>query len=138
MTPAEGAENIIHPAPAQIKKGDTDMTVTREYRRFVREAKDQLVSAYQYSRAHGNTPEDTAALLIDAIGPENAAEIVAVMVLSKGTWDARISSQSREWAAETCSYTSDELNAAQGIYYCDAVHPAHMDQIVSVFRRMAA
>ena len=114
------------------------MSYTAEYRRFIREAKDQLVSAYQYSRDHGNTPEDTAAILIDAIGRENAAEIVAVMVLSKGTWDARISRASREWAAEMCSHSESELNAMTGVYYCDAIHPAHMDQIVSVFRRMAA
>lgn len=114
------------------------MSYTAEYKRFIREAKDQLVSAYQYSRDHGNTPEDTAAILIDAIGRENAAEIVAVMVLSKGTWDARISRASREWAAETCSHSESELNAMTGVYYCDAIHPTHMDQIVSVLRRMVA
>ena len=113
-------------------------TPSAEYRKFIREAKTQLIDAHRYSRDHGNTPTETAQLLTDAIGAENAAEIVAVMVLCKGEWDARISPGSRRWARETAQHDEAELAQISGLYYCDEIHPAHMEQIVSAFRRASA
>lgn len=110
-------------------------TPSLEYRRFCREAKAQLIAAHRWSREHGNTPEETVQILTDAIGRESAAEIIAVMVLCRGEWDARISDSSRAWAAETCSCEPDELNLIPGLYYCDEIHPAHMEQIVWAIRR---
>ena len=113
-------------------------TPSTEYRKFTREAKTQLVSAYRYSLDHGNSPAETADILTDAIGAENAAEIVAVMVLCKGEWDARICPRNREWARETAQHDPAELAQIPGLYYCDEIHPAHMDALASVFRRASA
>jgi len=113
-------------------------TPSAEYRKFTREAKAQLIEAYRYSRDHGNTPAETAQLLIDAIGAESAAEIVAVMVLCKGEWDARICPRNREWARETAEHDEAELAQIPGLYYCDEIHPANMDLLANVFRRASA
>lgn len=111
---------------------------SREYMQFTREAKAQLISAYRYSQDHNNTPTETADILTDAIGAENAAEIVAVMVLCKGEWDARICPRNREWARETAQHDEAELAQIPGLYYCDEIHPANMDLLASVFRRASA
>lgn len=110
-------------------------TPSLEYRRFCREARTQLIAAHRWSREHDNTPEATVEILTDAVGKENAAEIVAVMVLCRGEWDARISSDSRAWAARICSHELEELNQIPGLYYCDEIHPTHMEQIVWAMRR---
>lgn len=112
-------------------------TPSSEYIQFTREAKAALISAYHYSRDHNDTPAETADILTDAIGVENAAEIVAVMVLCKGEWDARISHSSRRWARATAEHDEAELAQIPGLYYCDEIHPAHMEQIVSAFRSIA-
>lgn len=113
-------------------------TPSREYMQFTREAKAQLISAYRYGRENNDTPAETADILSDVIGAENAAEIVAVMVLCKGEWDARISPGSRKWARETAQHDEAELAQIPGLYYCDEIHPTHLEQIVSVFRRPPA
>lgn len=110
------------------------MTVSREYRIFLREAREQLVSAYRWSRDHDNTPEATADILVDAIGEYSATEIVAACINGVGDWDARISTANRKWAAETCEHTKDDLNTVAGFYCPSEIHPSHMDQIASVFR----
>lgn len=110
------------------------MTVSREYRSFFRSAKETLIGCHRYSREHNNTPKETVELLIDAIGEENAGEIVAALILCKGSWDERISRGSRIWAAETCSHSSEDLNTVPGLYYCDEIHPTHMEQIAQALR----
>ena len=110
------------------------MTVSREYRIFTRTASEQLVSAYKWSRDHGNTPEETADILTDAIGKDSAAEIIAACILRIGDWDQRISPANREWAVRSCERTSKELDQIAGFYYPYEIHPAHMDQIADVFR----
>ena len=110
------------------------MNVSREYRIFFRSAKETLIDCHRYSREHNNTPTETVELLIDAIGKESAEEIVAALILCKGSWDERISRASRSWAAETCCHSIEDLNTVPGIYYCDEIHPAHMEQIAQVLR----
>ena len=112
------------------------MTPSSEYKRFSREAKAQLVSVFKYDREHNSTPESAVQLLVDAIGRDDAGEILAVMVMCKGSWDCRISRSSREWAEAYSLFDEDDLNAVRGLYYCDEIHPAHMEQLVSAFRRL--
>ena len=111
------------------------MNVSREYRIFFRTAKETLIDCYRYSLEHDNTPEETVELLIDAIGEESAQEIVSALILCKGTWDERISRTSRHWASETCSYSTEDLNTVPGFYYCDEIHPTHMEQIAQALRK---
>lgn len=70
----------------------------------------------------------TVAALVDRLGLETAREIIAVMVVSKSEWDERITKKARTWAAEQTEETRDGL-AARYVYYCDDIHPVHMDQI---------
>lgn len=109
--------------------------ISREYRQFTRAAREKLVSAYRWSRDHGNTPEETVEILIDEIGRENAQEIVAACIITVGDWDARISNVNRRWAAEACEHTAEELNQISGFYCPDEIHRTHMDQIADVIRK---
>ena len=70
------------------------------------------------------------AQLAEEIGHQAAAEIVALCVIAKGEWDARISEESRAWAFELTGTTYGTLSA-QYFYYPDEIHPAHMEQIAA-------
>jgi hypothetical protein len=97
----------------------------RTIRKTYAAERDALVTMH----SKGYSPAETVADLVEAIGYENAAEIVAVMVIAKGTWDERISAKVRAWAADLVTLTADELRDALDLYYSDSIHPAHMDQI---------
>lgn len=90
----------------------------------IREHRAALVAAHQAS----TTPAETVAALVAQIGQESAAYIIAAMVNAKGEWDGRISSTVRAWAAADEIPTQQQLDNAD-IWYCDEIHPAHMDQI---------
>lgn len=95
-------------------------------RRELNKARRTLIDTYTANR--NETPEKTVSILVDSIGYDTAVEIVAAMVIAKGEWDARISRRCREWAAQHCDVDQKSL-AYSSIYYCDEIHPAHMDQI---------
>lgn len=109
------------------------MKIDRAYRDFACSAQEKLVNAYRDPLA--KTPADAAALLVDQIGKDSACEIVSMMIVAKGKWDARISNVNREWADGVLNHDSDDL-AVACIFYCDEIHPAHMDQIADAIREM--
>lgn len=90
----------------------------------IREHRAALVAAHQAS----TTPAETVDTLVAQIGQESAAYIIAAMVNAKGDWDGRISSTVRAWAAADEIPTRQQLDDAC-VWYCDEIHPAHMDQI---------
>lgn len=90
----------------------------------IREHRAALVAAHQAS----TTPAETVAALVAQIGQESAAYIIASMINAKGDWDGRISSTVRAWAAADEIPTQQQLDDAR-VWYCDEIHPAHMDQI---------
>lgn len=94
------------------------------------EERAALIRIYRHSRDEGATPADTVKQLIDELGEDGAKEIVAEMIIAKGEWDARISDRNRAWAKDTCLHSTADLNHS-GVYYCDEIHPAHMDQIAN-------
>ena len=90
----------------------------------IREHRAALVAAHQAS----TTPTETVDTLVAQIGQESAAYIIAAMVNAKGDWDGRISSTVRTWAAADEIPSRQQLDDAC-VWYCDEIHPAHMDQI---------
>ena len=97
-----------------------------------------ILKAYKANRAalvecHTNAskPAETVAALVERIGCENAAEIIAMMVICNGEWDGRIDNRRRAWAAEIVTATAAELRDVLGLYYSDSIHPAHLDQIAA-------
>ena len=90
----------------------------------IREHRAALVAAHQAS----TTPAETVAALVAQIGQESAAYIIASMINAKGDWDGRVSSTVRAWAAADEIPTRQQLDDAC-VWYCDEIHPAHMDQI---------
>jgi hypothetical protein len=113
---------------ADLLAGTATEEARAEYR-YIRKTyaaeRDALVTMHGKSYS----PAETVAALVEAIGHENAAEIVALMVCVKGTWDERITSKVRAWAADLVTLTADEIRDALGLYYSDSIHPAHLDQI---------
>lgn len=113
---------------AALLAGNATEEARAEYR-YIRKTyaaeRDALVTMHGKSYS----PAETVADLVEAIGYENAAEIVALMVIAKGTWDERITSKVRAWAADLVTLTADEIRDALGLYYSDSIHPAHLDQI---------
>lgn len=113
---------------ADLLAGIATEEARAEYR-YIRKTyaaeRDALVTMHGKSYS----PAETVADLVEAIGYENAAEIVALMVIAKGTWDERITSKARAWAADLVTLTADEIRDALGLYYTDSIHPVHMDQI---------
>lgn len=119
---------IANAIRADLLAGNATEEARAEYRTIRRTyaaERDTLVDFH--CKSFG--PAATVADLVEAIGYENAAEIVAIMVIAKGTWDERISSKARAWAADLVTITADELHDVLGLYYSDSIHPAHMDQI---------
>lgn len=101
--------------------------MTIERKKEIRNNRAALIEAHQNS----NSPADTVGALIASIGYDAAAEIIAAMVNVKGNWDQRISTQSRAWAAEI----APDFLGSDFIYYCDEIHPAHMEQITNAMRK---
>lgn len=113
---------------ADLLAGTATEEARAEYR-YIRKTyaaeRDALVTMHGKSYS----PAETVADLVEAIGYDNAAEIVAIMVIAKGTWDERISAKVRAWAGDLVTITPDEIRDVLELYYSDSIHPAHMDQI---------
>lgn len=100
--------------------------MTIEHKKEIRNNRAALVEAHQ----NNDTPAATVAALVSSIGYDAAAEIIAAMVNVKGIWDQRISTKNRAWAAEIAA----DFLGNDFVYYCDEIHPAHMDQIADAMR----
>lgn len=110
------------------------MTFTRSERQHFKALRQELINAHLYVRSATNRATDTVALLVDRVGPEDAKRIVALMISCKGDWDARISRANRKWAEEIEPF-ADEIATACMLFYCDDIHPSHMDMIADCLRK---
>ena len=99
----------------------------RGIRKTYAAARDALITCHE----NASRAAETVAALVEGIGYENAAEIVAMMVICKGDWDGRIDNRRRAWAADLVTLTADELRDVLNLYYSDSIHPAHLDQIAA-------
>lgn len=112
----------------------TELEYMGTFKRFYREAKPILVDIFNYTR--DMTPADTADLLVDRLGRDAADELVAAMVVAKGDWDSRIWPEVRAKAEDMIlPYTENDLFRAD-IYYCDEIHPVHMNQLARALWEM--
>ena len=91
----------------------------------IRELKSGLIDFFDETR--DKTPKDTIDLLVDCYGIDAAKWIIAIMVNAKGRFDRRISERVYDWA-EPLAPDEDTL-MKNGIYYCDEIHPVHMNQL---------
>lgn len=105
--------------------GETDRAEFRAIRKAYTADRAALVAAHLES----TRPADTVEALAARLGHENAAEIVALMVIVKGDHDERISRKARTWAAELVAMTREDVVEILGLFYCDDIHPVHLDQI---------
>lgn len=110
------------------------MNFTRTDRQHYKALRQALIDTHLYVRGTTNRAADTAELLIDKVGLEYANQIVALMVYCKGDWDKRISRANRVWADET-EPLADEIATGCLLFYCDEIHPSHMDMIADHLRR---
>ena len=100
-------------------------------KREIRELKQGLIDFYD--ETYSGTPDDTVDLLIDCYGLDAAKYIVAVMINADGRFDRRISDRVFDWAESIAP--DEETLRKSGIYYCDRIHPAHMNQIAEAIMK---
>ena len=84
-----------------------------------------------YSRR--NSPEDTVAAFVKAVGYENAATTIATLI-NRSSWDGRISGKNADWAKTIDNALDQEAAVDLGIY-TNAIHMTHLDQIAEKMRR---
>lgn len=113
----------------------TEITARREQIKTTR-ANIKTVARI-YCETIKQTPAETVAEIVAALGYDAAREAVAEIVNTVGEWDGRIWPSSREWAAtiETAA-TRDELEA-KSIYQPAEIHPAHINQLAQAMSKYA-
>lgn len=90
-----------------------------------------------YRETSDQTPAETVAEIVAALGYDAAREAVAEIVNTVGEWDGRIWPSSREWAATIkTAATRDELEA-KSIYQPAEIHPAHINQLAQAMSKYA-
>lgn len=118
-----------------MKINATEITARREQIKTTR-ANIKTVTRI-YRETSDQTPAETVAEIVTALGYDAAREAVAEIVNTVGEWDGRIWPSSREWAAtiETAA-TRDELEA-KSIYQPAEIHPAHINQLAQAMSKYA-
>lgn len=118
-----------------MKMNATEITARREQIKTTR-ANIKTVARI-YCETIKQTPAETVAEIVAALGYDAAREAVAEIVNTVGEWDGRIWPSSREWAAtiETAA-TRDELEA-KSIYQPAEIHPAHINQLAQAMSKYA-
>ena len=118
-----------------MKMNATEITARREQIKTTR-ANIKTVTRI-YRETSDQTPAETVAEIVAALGYDAAREAVAEIVNTVGEWDGRIWPSSREWAAtiETAA-TRDELEA-KNIYQPAEIHPAHINQLAQAMSKYA-
>lgn len=111
------------------------LNLTCSERQHFKALRQELINAHLYVRGTTNRATDTVALLIDKVGLDDARRIVALMISCKGDWDARISRSNREWAEDIEPF-GDEIATEAMLFYCDEIHPSHMDMLACYLRRI--
>lgn len=112
--------------------------MTIDERKQTRQALAALVDAYRDTR--DATPRDTLDALAARMtepgqapggleGMAAALWTVATAINGVGSWDGRVRSSVREWAAAFPYCTAPEALEAAGCYAPSDIHPAHLDQI---------
>lgn len=84
----------------------------------------------KYAENRTGTPADTIAEIVNAIGYDSAVVTIAEIVNTVGTWDGRISADSRAWAESIENAADADSLRDAGIYQPNAIHPAHINQLV--------
>lgn len=99
----------------------------RAHIKTIRSDLDTLRGLYADSISANETPAQTVAAYVAAVGFDRAAVILASLV-NRYAWDGRISETAKEWA-ETVSDAYDE-NAGVELYIsADTIHCCHLDQL---------
>jgi hypothetical protein len=106
----------------------------REHFNAIRNRQKALLSAYTDTRE--DSPDKTVAELINRIGRDEARLAVAELLNVVGEWDGRISRKNRGWALTVEGAETGEEQNKHGIYLPSSPHPAHIDQIADVIRRL--
>lgn len=83
----------------------------------------------KYAENRTGTPADTIAEIVNAIGYDSAVVTIAEIVNTVGTWDGRISADSRAWAESIENAADADSLRDAGIYQPDEIHPAHINQL---------
>ena len=118
-----------------MKMNATEITARREQIKTTR-ANIKTVARI-YCETIKQTPAETVAEIVAAIGYDAAREAVAEIVNTVGEWDGRIWPSSREWAATIESAATAEELEEKRIYQPAEIHPAHINQLAQAMSKYA-
>lgn len=118
-----------------MKMNATEITARREQIKTTR-ANIKTVTRI-YRETSDQTPAETVAEIVAAIGYDAAREAVAEIVNTVGEWDGRIWPSSREWAATIESAATAEELEEKRIYQPAEIHPAHINQLAQAMSKYA-
>lgn len=118
-----------------MKMNATEITARREQIKTTR-ANIKTVTRI-YRETSDQTPAETVAEIVAAIGYDAAREAVAEIVNTVGEWDGRIWPSSREWAATIESAATAEELKEKRIYQPAEIHPAHINQLAQAMSKYA-
>ena len=93
-----------------------------------------LKEIHHNARMTHNNPQDVIDEFVDAVGYENATNVIANLVNARAEWDGRISPRNKEWASNLANIDRDVI-IRMGCYADDAIHSAHLDQLCDYMRR---
>lgn len=96
-----------------------------------------LEKLYGVSRMTHNNPQKVIDEFVDAVGYENAKNVIANLVNARAKWDGRISPRNKEWASNIANIDRDVI-IRMGCYADDEIHSAHLDQLCDYMRRKEA
>ena len=97
-----------------------------------------LADIYMSTGTGTEKSSDTAALLADRLGLENAAEAVALAIIEWGERDAQISVTNRQWAEEVLPLGNEYFCKDGLIIYPYEVPAAQLDMIANEMRTLMA
>ena len=118
-----------------MKMNATEITARREQIKTTRANIKTVVNIYR--ETSDQTPAETVAEIVAAIGYDAAREAVAEIVNTVGEWDGRIWPSSREWAATIESAATAEELEEKRIYQPAEIHPAHINQLAQAMSKYA-
>lgn len=118
-----------------MKMNATEITARREQIKTTR-ANIKTVTRI-YRETSDQTPAETVAEIVTALGYDAAREAVAEIVNTVGEWDGRIWPSSREWAATIESAATAEELEEKRIYQPAEIHPAHINQLAQAMSKYA-
>lgn len=107
-----------------------------------REAMRVVVNAFKdrvktLKELHRNAVTDTKKTIddfVDAVGYQDALDVIATLTYARSEWDGRIYQRNKEWSSEHALYDRDVV-IRMGCYADDVIHSYYLNEMASYMKR---